>query len=247
MNWYRIELSEDGALLGCTLITARRVASRLIYFVSAQTEEEAIEKLLERRKKRLETRRRDERAFRDGCAVSGMCTACGKAPPTPGYARCVPCRAYAAAHMQKQRDGLITKPHPRTREEEIASELFQEGNRKARHREWLDKTKEQRDRQRGYDTARKEREHRKLADLGGTGTLRTWRARAALTMQLLELFDSMAPDEFRGRLERLAIDCHAKGDMEPPALATLKVSHATPAPRLLHAVRFSAGRKAASQ
>ncbi len=238
MNWYRIELSEDGQLLGCVLITSARVASRLIYFVSATSPEEAVEKLLARRKKRLETRGRQDKAFRDECAASGLCTACGKAPPTPGYARCVGCRAYAAEHMRKQRAGLIDRPHPKTRDEEIASEARQETNRAARLAEWREK-------QRGYSDARRQRAQKKLADLGGTGTLRTWRARAALTLQILELFDSLTPAEFRSQLAQLTIACHAKGDMEPPALAAVTASHESVKPRLLAPVqRFTAGRKA---
>lgn len=241
MNWYRIELSEEGKLLGCALITSARVASRLIYFVSAPSEEEAIEKLLARRKKRLETRGRQDKAFRDQCAVSGLCTACGKVPPPPGYARCVDCRAYAAEHMRKQRAGLIERPHPRTRDEEIASEARQETNRKARHADWKAK-------QRQYDEKRRAKTARRLADLGGSGTLRTWRARAALTLQMLDLFDSMSPTEFRSRLVQLTVDCHAKGDMPPPPFAGLaergtKVASVT----VLEPRRFGAGRKKAGE
>lgn len=237
MNWYRVELNEDGALLGCARITSTRIASRLIYFVKAQTEEEAIEKLLARRKKRLETKRRDEKAFREQCAVSGMCTMCGKYPPTPGYARCVTCRKYAADHMQRQRDGLIVKPHARTQEEQVASELFEETNRKARNKARRAKNKE-------YDDARKARDQARLADLGGTGTLRTWRARAALTLQLIQLFDGLTPQQFREQLIKLSIDCHAKGNIEPPAIAQLSEPVAlSPVRALLQPHTFRAGRK----
>lgn len=90
MNWFRIELCTDGSVHTCVPVSGKKNGIRSVFFVAAETPELAIEKLMARRERRLETKRRRDTRHRAEREAHGLCENCAK--PSAPYRRCLDCR-----------------------------------------------------------------------------------------------------------------------------------------------------------
>ncbi len=120
-TWWRVETDDDGHVFSCEEVAAPDDPSRHVYFVRAETEEQAKEAARNRR------RREKEREKRRLNKANGLC-ACGKQPRL-GRATCDDCaernrEQYAALEVR------ASKRHA-AREEEIAAHLAQQPSPKA--------------------------------------------------------------------------------------------------------------------
>ncbi len=190
MNWYRIELNEDGAVLACALVTRDRLAGRQIYFIRAETADQAIERLLVKRAHRLKLARERGADRRERLIGDGLCKSCGKNFPDEDRRTCGTCRK---ADSTARGDRRAHVPRPAlTPAAQAVRELKAQTS----------------------------------AKLGSAKAKRTRvvREKLALLAEIVELFDGLAPQEFRAALVRRI------AELRSAATLAVVLSAAAPAP-----------------